>query len=442
MSLGRDTHTSEDLAGERIAKTIARSGLCSRRDAERLIAEGRVILNGQRLASPAVNVGPKDTILVDGKALSAAEPPRLWRYYKPKGRVTTHRDPQGRPTVFEALPEELGRVISIGRLDFNTEGLLLLTNDGALARHLESPSTGWLRRYRVRVNGKVEQSALDALADGVEIEGMKYGPIEGKLDRVQGANCWLTLGLREGKNREVRRIMDHMGLVVNRLIRLSFGPFALAELEPGAVEEVKRRVLADQLGDDLATALGLKEKRQNRGDAPATRPVDNSAKQPPRAGAPAKSSRPPRGASSRPARDGLPRPARDGSSRSASDGSSRPARDGSSRPARDSSSRTARDGSPHPAREGSSRPARDGSPRPARDDSSRPAREGSSRSARDSSSRTARDGSSRPARDGSSRSAKDSSPRPPKGAADRPPSKTAPGRPVRSAKPRRERPSR
>ena len=201
------------MPAERIAKTIARSGLCSRRDAERLIAEGRVNLNGQRLTSPAVNVSQQDTILVDGKPLSAAEPPKLWRYYKPKGRVTTHRDPQGRPTVFEALPEQLGRVISIGRLDFNTEGLLLLTNDGVLARHLESPSTGWLRRYRVRVNGKVEQGALDALGEGVEIDGMKYGPVEGTLDRVQGANCWLTLWLREGKNCEVRRIMDHLGLV-------------------------------------------------------------------------------------------------------------------------------------------------------------------------------------------------------------------------------------
>jgi 23S rRNA pseudouridine2605 synthase len=307
MSLGPDTHITQDSLGERIAKTMARSGLCSRRDAERLIAEGRVILNGQRLTSPAVNVSQKDTILVDGKPLSAAEPPKLWRYYKPKGRVTTHRDPQGRPTVFEALPEELGRVISIGRLDFNTEGLLLLTNDGALARHLESPSTGWLRRYRVRVNGKVEQGALDALANGIEIEGMKYGPIEGKLDRVQGANCWLTLGLREGKNREVRRIMDHMGLVVNRLIRLSFGPFVLGELAPGAVEEVKRRVLADQLGDDLALTLGIKEKRQHRGGATGGRPAERLAKPQPRPGGPAKTARSAKGASARPAGPAKPR---------------------------------------------------------------------------------------------------------------------------------------
>jgi 23S rRNA pseudouridine2605 synthase len=278
MSLGRDTHITEGLPGERIAKTIARSGLCSRRDAERLIADGRVTLNGKKLDSPAINVGPDDTILVDGKPLSAAEPAKLWRYHKPKGRVTTHKDPEGRPTVFEALPEEMGRVISVGRLDFNTEGLLLLTNDGALARHLESPSTGWLRRYRVRVNGKVEQNVLDTLAKGVEIEGIRYGPIEAKLDRVQGANSWLTLGIREGKNREVRRIMDHLALTVNRLIRLSFGPFALGELEPGAVEEVKRRILADQLGEELAKDLGLREKRQNRGDSTAREESDAPAR--------------------------------------------------------------------------------------------------------------------------------------------------------------------
>jgi 23S rRNA pseudouridine2605 synthase len=304
MSLGRDTHITEDLPGERIAKTIARSGLCSRRDAERLIAEGRVILNGQRLSSPAVNVSPKDTILVDGKPLSAAEPAKLWRYYKPKGRVTTHRDPEGRPTVFEALPEEMGRVISIGRLDFNTEGLLLLTNDGALARHLESPSTGWLRRYRVRVNGKVEQGALDALAKGVEIDRMKYGPIEGKLDRVQGANCWLTLGLREGKNREVRRIMEHMGLVVNRLIRLSFGPFILGELEPGGIEEVKRRVLADQLGEEVALTLGIREKRQTRGEAPSAGPAKHRQ---PHGEAGRKAARPPKCPPARSAKSAKPR---------------------------------------------------------------------------------------------------------------------------------------
>ncbi len=309
MRSSRDTHITEGLPGERIAKLIARSGLCSRRDAERLIAEGRVSVNGRRLDSPAFNATADDTILVDGKALEAVEAPRLWRYYKPRGRVTTHRDPQGRPTVFDALPDDMPRVISIGRLDFNTEGLLLLTNDGALARHLEQPSTGWLRRYRVRAHGKVEQKALDQLTGGIEIEGVRYGPIEAKLDRVQGTNSWLTLGLREGKNREVRKIMETLGLEVNRLIRMSFGPFALGELEPGAVAEVKKKVLADQLGDKLADELGLKEKKQRRtADAPVPVPAasaEPAGSRPKRRPAPAKraapaAKRPPR--ARRPAR--------------------------------------------------------------------------------------------------------------------------------------------
>ncbi len=192
----------------RIAKAMARAGgLCSRREAERWIDQGRVNVNGRVLTTPAFEVGPKDKVLVDGKHLPTAEPPRLWRYYKPRGLVTTHADPQGRPTVFESLPEGLPRVISVGRLDFNSEGLLLLTNDGALARHMELPSTGWLRRYRVRAHGRVSQQELDALKDGVEIEGVRYGPIEATLDSVQGGNAWLTMALREGKNREVRRIL-------------------------------------------------------------------------------------------------------------------------------------------------------------------------------------------------------------------------------------------
>jgi 23S rRNA pseudouridine2605 synthase len=269
MRQARDTHSTEDLPGERIAKTIARSGLCSRRDAERLIAAGRVSLNGRRLESPAINVTSTDEILVDGKALAAVEPPRLWRYHKPKGRVTTHRDPQGRPTVFEALPQEMPRVISIGRLDFNTEGLLLLTNDGSLARHLESPATGWVRRYRVRAQGKVEQAGLDALKDGVEIDGIRYGPIEARLDRVQGTNSWLTVAIREGKNREIRKIMERLGLITNRLIRISFGPFILGELETGTVEEVKRRVLTEQLGEKMAATLGLKEAARQASKPPS-----------------------------------------------------------------------------------------------------------------------------------------------------------------------------
>jgi 23S rRNA pseudouridine2605 synthase len=242
---------------ERIAKAMARAGLCSRREAERWIAEGRVSVNGRMLTTPAFEVSPKDAVVVDGKPLPVPGPIQLWRYYKPKGLVTTHKDPQGRPTVFASLPPELPRVVSVGRLDFNSEGLLLLTNDGALARHLELPATGWLRRYRVRAHGRVSQEALDALKDGVEIDGVRYGPVEAALDSVQGANAWLTIGLREGKNREVRRILAHLGVDVNRLIRVSFGPFQLLDLKPGAVEPVKRRVLAEQLSPKLATELGL-----------------------------------------------------------------------------------------------------------------------------------------------------------------------------------------
>ena len=248
----------------RIAKAMARAGLCSRRDAERWIAEGRVAVNGRVLASPALDVGPSDTIVIDGKPLPTQEPPKLWRYHKPKGLVTTHRDPEGRPTVFDKLPVDMGRVISIGRLDFNTEGLLLLTNDGALARHMELPGTGWLRRYRVRAHGRVTQEDLDRLKTGVEIEGVRYGPVEAMLDKQQGANVWLSIGLREGKNREVRTILGTLGLDVNRLIRISFGPFQLLDLAPGTVEPVKTRVLADQLGATLAREMGLTEEADAR----------------------------------------------------------------------------------------------------------------------------------------------------------------------------------
>ncbi len=243
----------------RIAKAMARAGLCSRRDAERWIADGRVSVNGKVLATPAVVVGPKDKIVVDGQAMGRPEPAQLWRYYKPKGLVTTNKDPQGRPTVFDNLPEGLPRVISVGRLDFNTEGLLLLTNDGALARYLEMPSTGWLRRYRVRGRGRVSQADLDNLKDGVEVEGIRYGPVEATLDQVSGANAWLTVGIREGKNREVRKLMSHLGLEVNRLIRVSFGPFQLLDLKPGAAELIRRKVLADQLGRQAADVFGLTE---------------------------------------------------------------------------------------------------------------------------------------------------------------------------------------
>ncbi|MGL4396162.1 MAG: pseudouridine synthase [Hyphomicrobium sp.] len=248
----------------RIARAMARAGLCSRREAERWIADGRVNVNGKLLKTPAFEVSPADRILVDGKPLPAAEPARLWRYHKPRGLVTTHRDPEGRPTVFEKLPPEMERVVSIGRLDFNTEGLLLLTNDGALARYMELPTTGWMRRYKVRAKGRVSLADLDALKAGLEIDGVRYGPIEGAVESVQGANTWLTIAIREGKNREVRKILTHLGLTVNRLIRLSFGPFQLLDLAPGAVEIVKRRTLAEQLGPKLAQEFHLSESADER----------------------------------------------------------------------------------------------------------------------------------------------------------------------------------
>ena len=256
--------------GERIAKVIARSGLCSRREAEALIEDRRVSVNGAVIDSAALDILPTDKVLVDGKPLAAREPPRLWRYHKPKGRVTTHKDPEGRPTVFEALPENLPRLISVGRLDFNTEGLLLLTNDGDLARHLELPSTGWTRRYRVRAYGQVSEEQLKELADGTTIDRMNYGPVEATLEREQGDNVWIAISIREGKNREVRRILENLGLTVNRLIRVSFGPFMLGELETGQIEEVKVAVLKDQLGPRLTRQLGVRREplREERRLAP------------------------------------------------------------------------------------------------------------------------------------------------------------------------------
>ena len=254
---GRRTPAASDDTDERIAKVMARAGLCSRRDAEAWIAAGRVEVNGIRLRSPALNVGPSDRIVVDGRPLAARERTRLFLFHKPRGLVTTERDPQERPTIFSALPKELPRVVTIGRLDINTEGLLLLTNDGGLARVLELPATGWIRRYRVRAKGTTDQAALDALSEGITLDGIDYAGIAATLDRVQGANVWLTMALREGKNREVKRVLEHLGLAVNRLIRISYGPFQLGELAEGAVEEVKTRVLRDQLGMTLAKEAGV-----------------------------------------------------------------------------------------------------------------------------------------------------------------------------------------
>jgi 23S rRNA pseudouridine2605 synthase len=248
---------SEVREGQRIAKVIARAGLCSRRDAEAWIAAGRVSVNGKVLASPAYNVTDADDVRVDGQRLGAPERTRLFLFHKPRGLVTTARDPEGRPTISDALPPDLPRLVAVGRLDINTEGLLLLTNDGGLARVLELPATGWLRRYRVRAHGTIDQAKLDSLAGGVTVDRIDYAGIEASLDREQGSNAWITMGLREGKNREIKIVLEHLGLAVNRLIRVSFGPFELGDLTEGEVAEVRTRVLRDQLGVKLANQAGV-----------------------------------------------------------------------------------------------------------------------------------------------------------------------------------------
>ena len=260
---------------ERIAKRIARAGIASRRDAEAMIAAGKVRMNGAPVTTPATLVTPTDRIEVDGAALPEAEPMRLWRYHKPAGLVTSARDEKGRRTVFEALPPEMPRVLSIGRLDMASEGLLLLTNDGALKRRLELPATGWLRKYRVRVHGRPDEAALLPLRKGIEVDGLRYQPMEVTLDRQQGANAWATVGIREGKNREIRRAFEALGFSVNRLIRVSYGPFQLLDLQAGAVEEVRAKVLRDQLGGLLdrpgapsGRTPGAKPTRRKRRRAP------------------------------------------------------------------------------------------------------------------------------------------------------------------------------
>ncbi len=250
-----------NIEGERIAKVLARAGLCSRREAERAIADGRVTVDGEQLDTPAVKVTPENMITFDGKPVGAAEDTQLWLYHKPTGLMTTHKDPGGRPTVFDNLPKHLPRVISVGRLDINSEGLMLLTNDGEVARKLELPATGWLRRYRVRVRGQADPGKLDRLAKGIAVDGIKYGPITAALERQMKSNAWLVVALREGKNREVRQVLKHLGLEVNRLIRVSYGPFKLGNLELGDVKRVPKSVIADQLGGKSQPALKPKPKR-------------------------------------------------------------------------------------------------------------------------------------------------------------------------------------
>ncbi len=271
-----DGNNEQHKSGERIAKAIARAGLASRREAEGWIAAGRVAVNGAVIRSPALNVTARDSVSVDGEPLPGRERTRLFLYHKPRGLLTARADPRGRPTIFQNLPSGLPRLISVGRLDFNTEGLLLLTNDGALARVLEFPATGWLRRYRVRAHGSVAPAELDGLRAGITISGIHYGPIEAKLDRVQGSNLWLSFAIREGKNREVRNVLGHLGLTVTRLIRVSFGPFQLGDLAAGAVAEVSTRVLREQLGDHLVALSGADfsapiaaQPAHKRDDAPA-----------------------------------------------------------------------------------------------------------------------------------------------------------------------------
>ncbi|MFN3077832.1 MAG: pseudouridine synthase [Alphaproteobacteria bacterium] len=260
----RPRSDSPEEAGGRIAKVLAHAGLCSRRDAERWIAEGRVKVNGQVLDSPAFNVKPADIVTVDGAPLPEPSAPRLWRYHKPRGLVTTHRDPEGRATVFSSLPPDLPRVVSVGRLDLTSEGLLLLTNDGGLARRLELPASGWLRRYRVRVHGEVDPARLVTLERGVTVEGVTYGPIKAVLDRVQGSNAWLTISLHEGKNREIRRVLEHLGWSVSRLIRVAYGPFQLGNLPSGQVEEVPGKVLKEQIGTGNAAASPVRRDRNQK----------------------------------------------------------------------------------------------------------------------------------------------------------------------------------
>jgi 23S rRNA pseudouridine2605 synthase len=281
-----DAPSKDAPDAERIAKRLARAGVASRREAERMIEAGRVKVNGKKIDSPALNVVGEDKIEVDGEVLAEAERTRLWRYYKPTGLVTSNKDEQGRKTVFDMLPTDLPRVMSVGRLDLNSEGLLLLTNDGELKRKLELPTTGWLRRYRVRAHGRPNEKMLAPLKRGITVDGERFKPMQVEIERQQGANVWLTIGLREGKNREIRRALESLGMTVSRLIRLSYGPFQLGDMKEGAVEEIKGKILRDQLGGLLP---GTSAPKEPKGEAQKTRQKPGAAKPRPRSGGPGKS---------------------------------------------------------------------------------------------------------------------------------------------------------
>ena len=441
--------TDDTQNGDRIAKVIARAGLASRRDAEIMVTELRVTVNGRTMSNVAMNVTPADRITVDGKPLPQAEGARLWLYHKPAGLVTTAKDEKGRETVFDTLPEEMGRVMSVGRLDLTSEGLLLLTNDGELKRQLELPTTGWLRRYRVRVNGRPEEGALDRLRAGITVEDEdgteSFAPMQVVLDRQQGANAWLTVGLREGRNREIRRAMSAVGLYVNRLIRVSYGPFQLGNLVPGGIEEVRPRVLREQLGatfegelaesrKDMAMAEDDETPKGKRGAKPGGKPGREAkgagGARPPRAegdrlvdkgrgkpqgarGKPRGEDRgKPRGDRARPeagadraARPDRPRTGKPPVTRNDGDGSrpardARPPREDGKKPFRRDGAKPARDGERKPFRKDGERPARDGDRKPFRKDGDRPARDGERKPFRKDGERPARDGAKPDRRDG------------------------------------------
>ncbi|MDA9190371.1 rRNA pseudouridine synthase [Alphaproteobacteria bacterium] len=273
MSFSKPSFILDEVAAsERIAKRMARAGLCSRRDAENWILAGRVIVNDMLLQTPAFIVGPDDKILVDNKALPKIEATRLWRYYKPRGLVVSHKDEQDRETIFDRIKDKLPRVMSVGRLDLDSEGMILLTNDGGLARHLELPSTGWTRKYRVRVYGRVDEHGLEKLKDGITIEGVHYGSLLARLDKQMTSNAWLTIAIKEGKNREIRRVMEYLGYSVSRLIRTSYGPFQLGNMDEDELQEVKAAVLKEQLG------ISSKENQKSEESTPSAKRYKSASK--------------------------------------------------------------------------------------------------------------------------------------------------------------------